>query len=77
MLPDKTSDTVPVQQRAFIVGVIGSHEGDQNLLDRAFDFGQRIAERGYVLLTGGQRGNAFGITRRLVVWWACHRSSSQ
>jgi len=56
MSPNKTSGTITVQRRVFIVGVIGAHEGNQDLLDRAFDLGQKIAERGYVLLTGGGGG---------------------
>lgn len=45
-----------VRQKPIIIGIMGSHEDGSPAVDDAFVLGKAVAQRGYVLLTGGGRG---------------------
>jgi uncharacterized protein (TIGR00725 family) len=45
-----------VRRRPFIIGVMGSHRGNDESLADARALGEAIAQRGHVLLTGGGPG---------------------
>ncbi len=44
------------KKRRAIVGIVGGHREDGPCLDEALRLGRAIAERGYVLMTGGGTG---------------------
>ncbi len=48
--------TIEVRRKPFVIGVMGGHEAPPAILDDARRIGKGIAERGYVLLTGGGDG---------------------
>ena len=45
-----------VARKPFIIGVMGSHEDNHTVMNDARRLGEAIAERGYILLTGGGPG---------------------
>lgn len=50
------SETIVVQRKPVIVGVMGSHREGAKSLEQARCLGEAIAQRGCVLLTGGGTG---------------------
>jgi uncharacterized protein (TIGR00725 family) len=47
---------VSVRRKPIIVGIMGSHKNDSPAVNDAYAMGDAIAQRGYVLLTGGGGG---------------------
>jgi uncharacterized protein (TIGR00725 family) len=50
------SENIALKRKPVLVGVIGGHTQDSSVLRHAQELGDRIAEKGYVLLTGGGPG---------------------
>jgi uncharacterized protein (TIGR00725 family) len=45
-----------IKRKPFIIGVMGSHRDEGDLMEEAWKLGAAIAKRGHVLLTGGGTG---------------------
>jgi uncharacterized protein (TIGR00725 family) len=51
-----TASKIEVSRKPFIVGVMGGHEAQPEILAEARRIGEAVAKRGHVLLTGGGGG---------------------
>jgi len=47
---------ISIRRKPVIIGIMGSHKNDSPGIKDAYALGEGIAERGYVLLTGGGSG---------------------
>jgi uncharacterized protein (TIGR00725 family) len=47
---------ISIRRKPVIIGIMGSHKNDSSAVNEAYALGEAIAERGYVLLTGGGGG---------------------